>query len=112
MSLLKQITTLKDKFHMNINMKYLTIILLFCLTACGGGFSGEYRALQGAMTMDFRSDGRVTQSMVGNNFAEFDFERDGDEIKIYVAPGLAQIYEIQSDDVLIGPAGVTLVKTR
>tara|TARA_R110002096_G_scaffold309403_4_gene503975 strand:+ start:1046 stop:1384 length:339 start_codon:yes stop_codon:yes gene_type:complete len=111
-SLLKQLTTLKDKNHMKINTKYLTIIFLLCLTSCGGGFSGEYRALQGAITMDFRSDGRVSQSMVGNRFSEFDFEKDGDEIIIFVAPGLSQIYKIQSDDVLIGPGGVTLVKRR
>ncbi|MDG1725825.1 MAG: hypothetical protein P8H57_01615 [Emcibacteraceae bacterium] len=97
---------------MNIKMKHFVIIFLLFLTACGGGFSGEYRTLQGAIVMDFRPDGRVTQSMVGNSFAEFDFDRDGDEIKIYVAPGLAQIYEIQSDDVLIGPGGVTLVRRR
>ena len=62
--------------------------------------------------MDFRTDGRVSQSMVGSRFAEFDFERNGDEIKVYIAPGLAQIYRIQSDDVIIGPGGVTLVKRR
>lgn len=50
--------------------------------------------------------------MVGNRFSEFDFEKDGDEIIIFVAPGLSQIYKIQSDDVLIGPGGVTLVKRR
>lgn len=97
-------------------MRYILIKsslgLLFLLNACGGGFSGEYRALQGAVVMDFRQDGKVTQSMVGNRFAEFDFEKDGDEIKVYVAPGLAQIYKIQSDDVIIGPGGVTLVKRR
>lgn len=97
---------------MKNSLKNFAIIFLLCLTACGGGFTGEYRALQGAVVMDFRSDGRVSQSMVGNSFAEFDFEKDGDEIKIYVAPGLAQIYKIQSDDVLIGPGGVTLVKRR
>ena len=50
--------------------------------------------------------------MIGRQIAEFDFEKDGDEIKIFVAPGLAQIYRIQSDDVIIGPGGVTLVKRR
>ncbi len=87
-----------------------TILLLLC--ACGGGFSGEYRAMQGAVTLDFDRDGRVRQSMIGRQIAEFDFEKDGDEIKIFVAPGLAQIYRIQSDDVIIGPGGVTLVKRR
>ena len=93
-------------------VKSLALFMILILGACGGGFSGEYRALQGAVVMDFREDGRVSQSMVGNRFAEFDFEKDGDEIKIYVAPGLAQIYKIQSDDVIIGPGGVTLVKRR
>lgn len=97
---------------MKIKFKSFAIIILLSLTACGGGFSGEYRALQGAITMDFRPDGRVSQSMVGNNFAEFDFEKDGDEIKIFIAPGLAQVYKIQSDDVLVGPGGVTLVRRR
>ncbi|MEZ5757183.1 MAG: hypothetical protein R3D86_03065 [Emcibacteraceae bacterium] len=62
--------------------------------------------------MDFRPDGRVSQSMIGSRFAEFDYEKKGDEIKIFVAPGIAQIYKLQSDDVLIGPGGVTLVKKR
>ncbi len=93
-------------------LKNYGFILLFFLTGCGGGFSGEYRALQGAAVMDFSSDGRVSQLMLGNKIAEFDFEKDGDEIKVYVAPGFAQIYKIQSDDVLIGPGGVTLVKRR
>lgn len=97
---------------MKIKLKKISLILVLCLAACGGGFTGEYRALQGAIIMDFKPDGRVTQSMVGNRFAEFDFEKDGDEIKIYVAPGLAQIYRIQSDDVIVGPGGVTLVKRR
>jgi len=97
---------------MKKNLKSYGFILLLCLTACGGGFSGEYRALQGAAVMDFRPDGRVSQLMLGNKFAEFDFKKDGDEIKVYVAPGLAQIYKIQSNDVLIGPGGVTLVKRR
>jgi len=93
-------------------MKKITLAWLLLLSACGGGFSGEYRALEGAIAMDFRTDGRVSQSMVGSRFAEFDFERNGDEIKVYIAPGLAQIYRIQSDDVIIGPGGVTLVKRR
>ena len=88
------------------------VLMLLLVSACGGGFSGEYRALQGAVVMDFRENGRVTQSMVGNSLAEFDFDRNGDEIKVFVAPGIAQIYEIQSKDVIIGPAGVTLVKRR
>lgn len=94
---------------MEKRLKYFAVILLFFLSACGG-FSGEYRALQGAIVMDFRSDGRVSQSMAGNRFAEFDYEKHGDTIEIYMAPGLAQVYRIQSDDVLIGPGGVTLVK--
>lgn len=93
-------------------MKKITLAWLLLLSACSGGFSGEYRALEGAIAMDFRTDGRVSQSMVGSRFAEFDFERNGDEIKVYIAPGLAQIYRIQSDDVIIGPGGVTLVKRR
>ncbi len=93
-------------------MKHLAFLFLFWLSACGGGFSGEYRALEGAISLDFRSDGRVSQSMIGNRFAEFDFEKTGDEIKIYVAPGLAQVYRLQSDDVLIGPGGITLVRRR
>jgi len=50
--------------------------------------------------------------MIGRQIAEFDFEKDGDETKIFVAPGLAQIYRIKSDDVIIGPGGVKLVKRR
>ncbi len=97
---------------MNIVQKCCVVFLMFTVSACGGGFSGEYRALQGAVTLDFYEDGRVRQSIVGNQLAEFEFEKDGDEVKIYVAPGLAQIYRLQSDDVLIGPGGITLVKQR
>jgi len=95
---------------MKKNFKIFAVILPLLLSACGGGFSGEYRALQGAIVMDFKSDGTVSQSMIGSRLAEFDFEKDGDEIRIYVAPGLTQIYRVKSDDVIIGPGGVTLVK--
>ena len=97
---------------MRIISRYFTILILLLLTACGGGFSGQYRAMQGAVVMDFRPDGRVSQSMIGSRLAEFDYEKKGDEIKIFVAPGIAQVYKLQSDDVLIGPGGVTLVKKR
>lgn len=97
---------------MKKKFKNLGIILTLFLSGCGGGFSGEYRALQGAAVMDFRTDGKVSQLMLGEKIAEFDFEKDGDEIMVYVVPGFAQIYKIQSDDVLIGPSGVTLVKRR
>ncbi|WP_417320182.1 hypothetical protein [Emcibacter sp.] len=97
---------------MKKNLKYFTLVFALCLSACGGKFSGEYRALQGAVVMDFKPDGKVSQSMIGNRVADFDFEKDGDEIKVYIAPGLTQIYKIQSDDVLIGPGGITLVRKR
>ena len=97
---------------MDKTLKYFTLIIALCLSACGGSFSGEYQALQGAMILDFQPDGKVSQTMIGNRVADFDFEKDGDEIKVFIAPGLTQIYKIQSDDVLVGPGGITLVRKR
>ena len=50
----------------------------------------------------------MVQSLGGNKVAEFRFEREGDEVKIYMSEDVSQIFTIQENGDLMGPAGMKL----
>lgn len=50
----------------------------------------------------------MVQSLVGNKVAEFRFEREGDEVKVYMSEDVSQIFTIQENGDLMGPAGMKL----
>lgn len=88
----------------------LCLVLLGCATS--NKLSGTYTTLEGTYGFHFKSNGRVGQSMLGNQFAEFDYDRDGDIVTIYMIEGTGQIFTIQDNGDLIGPAGLKLTKRR
>ncbi len=92
--------------------KILFVILVsVMLSACGGNkLNGNYATLEGAYKFHFNKDGRVAQSMMGNIFAEYDYEKNDNEVRIYMIEGTAQVFIIQDDGSLVGPAGLRLTK--
>jgi len=95
-----------------MKLTFVTTLFMF-LVACGsGGFEGKYEFAAGMQEFNFKSDGHMVQSMGGNKVAEFKFEKDGDEIKVYMSDNAAQIYTLQENGELIGPMGITLTPKK
>jgi len=96
--------------------KTMNIVKIICISAfslfisaCGNEiFEGSYEAAGGMQEFNFKSDGHLIQSLRGNKVADFKFEKDGDEIKVYMTDSAAQIFTLQSNGNIIGPGGVTL----
>jgi hypothetical protein len=84
-------------------------IMMFGLISCSKTtFEGTYEAAGGRQEFYFNASGYVTQSLAGNIVAEYKFEKNGDEIKIYMNENTAQVFTLQENGVLIGPGGIKL----
>ncbi|MFT6284639.1 MAG: hypothetical protein ACI84K_001970 [Pseudohongiellaceae bacterium] len=84
-------------------------IIIFGLISCSKTtFEGTYTAAGGMQKFHFKTSGDVAQSLAGNKVAEYNFEKKGDEIKIYMNENAAQVFTLQEDGTLIGPGGITL----
>ena len=85
------------------------LIIVFGLISCSKStFEGTYSAAGGMQEFHFKANGYVAQSLAGNNVAEYKFEKNGKEIKIYMNENTAQVFTLQEDGALIGPGGITL----
>ncbi|MBV1914524.1 MAG: hypothetical protein KUG72_04010 [Pseudomonadales bacterium] len=83
------------------------------VSACGGGtFEGDYEGAGGMQEFNFKSDGHLIQSLQGNKVAEYKYEKEGDEIKVYMNENAAQIFTVQKNGELVGPGGVTLTPKK
>ena len=84
-------------------------IIIFGLISCSKTkFEGTYEAAGGRQEFNFKASGYVSQSLAGNKVAEYKFEKNGDEIKIYMNENTAQVFTLQKSGVLIGPGGIKL----
>ena len=91
-------------------VKMISISALSLLIgACGNeAFEGSHEAAGGMQEFNFKPDGHLIQSLQGNKVADFKFEKDGDEIKVYMTDSTEQIFSLQSNGNITGPGGVTL----
>ena len=84
-------------------------IIIFGLISCSKTtFEGTYEAAGGRQEFYFKASGYVAQSLAGNKVAEYKFEKNDDEIKIYMNENTAQVFILQENGVLIGPGGIKL----
>lgn len=88
------------------------VSLAFCLlflASCGGsGFDGKYEAAGGAQEFIFNTDGYVSQSLMGKKVADFKYEKNDNEIKIFINENTSQIFTLQEDGRIVGPGGIVL----
>ncbi len=95
-----------------VNLAFCIVFLSFLISCGKGGFEGKYEAGGGVHEFNFKSDGYVVQSMMGEETAEYKYEKNGDEIKIIINEKTAQIYTLGDDGELSGPGGVTLTPVK
>jgi len=88
----------------------LGILVFFLLSGCSAeGLDEVYTAAGGTQEFLFSPDGTVVQSVQGNKVAEFKYERDSNEVKIYINENTATIWTIQENgDISDNATGVTM----
>lgn len=91
---------------------FVTTFLPFLVACSEGGFEGDYEAAGGMQEFNFKPDGYMVQSLNGNKVAEFKFEKDGDEIRVYMSDDAAQTFTLQESGEIVGPGGVTLTPKK
>lgn len=96
-------------WHSIIRKLVCCAVLFLSLTSCSKEpFEGTYSAAGGMQEFYFKTDGYVVQLLAGNKVAEYNFEKNGNEIKIYMNEKTAQVFILQDNGVLIGPGGIKL----
>ncbi|WP_246129118.1 hypothetical protein [Colwellia demingiae] len=93
-----------------VNLAFCLSFLLF-LASCSGesGFDGKYEGAGGTQEFIFKSDGYVTQSLMGKKVAEYKYEKNDNEINIYINEKTFQTFSFQENGELVGPGGITLI---
>ena len=88
---------------------FLFFSFLLLLTSCGeSGFDGTYEAAGGAQEFIFKSDGYVTQSLMGKKVADYKYEKNGNEIKFHVNENTPVILTLQEDGSIVMSPGIVL----
>lgn len=97
-----------------LTMRFLKFMLgisaFFLLSGCSaGGLDEVYTAAGDTQEFIFSPDGTVSQSLMGEKVAEFKYERDGNEVKIFINENTATTWTIQEDGSISDNAtGVTM----
>lgn len=95
-----------------VNLAFCLTALLF-LASCGeSGFDGKYEAAMGTQEFVFKSDGHVTQSLLGKKVADYKYEKNGNEIEIHMNEKTSQSFTLQDDGKIVGPGGIVLKPTN
>jgi hypothetical protein len=90
-------------------LKPLAVIAVaFMLSACGEGLDEAYTGVGGTQEFRFSSDGTLVQSVLGNKVQELKYEKDGNEIKVYLNEKTTQIWTLQENGDISVPPGLTL----
>lgn len=92
-----------------VNLAFFLSFVLF-VASCGGesGFDGKYEAAGGAQEFVFKSDGNVAQSLMGKKVADFKYEKNGNEITIYINEETSQLFSLKEDGTIVGPGEIVL----
>ncbi len=91
-----------------VNLAFCLSFLLF-LASCGeSGFDGKYEAIGGTQEYNFKSDGNVTGSLMGKKVAVYKYEKNGNEIKLYLNENTSAILTLQEDGSIVMPPGIVL----
>ena len=91
-----------------INLAFCLSFLLFLASCSESGFDGKYEAVGGTQEYIFKSDGYVTGFMQGKKVAVYKYEKNGNEIKLYINENTPVILTLQEDGSIVMPPGVVL----
>jgi len=96
--------SLFERFFMRVVSFASLVAATLLLAGCGGqDFSGTYTDEMGVSEYKFQDDGKVTITMMGVE-QNVTFKRDGNTLKIEVAPNTASVLTIVDDNTLsVGP---------
>jgi hypothetical protein len=94
-----------------IVLGFVVTSVVFVLGACGAGLSGTYSNPTGLVTLDLRSGGKASLTMMGEN-EQCTYDADGKNLTLTCA-GNKTVWGIHDDGSLTGPGFVgTLAKRK
>ena len=86
------------------------LIAALSLSACAPSLDGTYADQTGVITVTFKSNGRMSQSMMGFE-TEYDYKVEANKIKLLTPQGIL-ILTLDDDGSIHGPMGITLLKRK
>ena len=94
-----------------IVVRFVITCAAFVLGACGAGLSGTYSNPTGLVTLDLRSGGKASLTMMGEN-EQCTYDADGKNLTL-TCGGNKTVWGIHDDGSLTGPGFVgTLAKRK
>jgi hypothetical protein len=93
-----------------IVLGFVTTCGTFFLAACGTGLSGTYTNPTGLVTLDLRSGGKASLTMMGEN-EQCTYDADGKNLTL-TCGGNKTVWGIHDDGSLTGPGLVGMLAKR
>jgi hypothetical protein len=98
------------EFSMKSMKLSLLLVAALLLSACGSNLDGTYTDEMGMVTLTFKSNGKVSQSVMGME-TEWDYEVEEDKIKVLMPQG-TMVWTLQDDGSILGVMGMKFRKQK
>jgi hypothetical protein len=86
------------------------LVAALWVSACGSNLDGTYTDEMGMVTLTFKSNGKVSQSIMGME-TEWDYKVEENKIKVLMPQG-TMVWTLQNDGSILGTLGVTFRKQK